>query len=64
MADNFDEAYRVTYDEETDKSTSTCGAWRVRNAPNDAIEVKYGTIYTVRSGYKIYESEESWFPVA
>ena len=62
MATNFEEAYQVTYDEESDTSTSTCSAWRVRNAPDDAIEVKYGTPYTVRSGYKIYESATSWFP--
>ena len=63
MASNFDEAYQVTYDEEADVSTSTCGAWRIRNGPDDAVQLKYGTPYTTRSGFKIYDSPISWFPV-
>ena len=64
MASSFEDAYAVTYDTEADTSTATCSAWRVRNAPEDAIEFKYGTAYTVRTGYKIYESATTWFPTS
>ena len=64
MAENFEDSYQVTYDKEEDVSTCTCSAWRVRNAPQDVIEIKYGTPYSVRAGYKIYDSESSWFPTA
>ena len=64
MATNFEDAYQVTYDEEEDTSTATCSAWRVRDGAEDAMEVKYGLPYTVRTGYKIYESATSWFPTA
>ena len=62
MATNFDIAYQVTYDEDEDTSTATCSAWRVRDGAADAMEVKYGMPYKVRTGYKIYESATSWFP--
>lgn len=56
MLTNLEQNYPSKWDEETEISSQRCSVWRKRQSPDNYIEIKYGTPYEVRTGYKVYLS--------
>ena len=46
------------WDSEETTSSQTCSLWRKRRSPDNHIELKFGTTYQVRTGYKIYTNDD------
>ena len=63
MIANPEENYGSTWDETTQVSSQACTAKRYLETPNNYIEIKYGTAYTVRTGYYIYLSSDEDKPI-
>ena len=57
-------AYYSSYDPNNRQSTQSCSAYRDAEIEGAVLNFKYDIPYSMRTGYKVYDSAKSRFPIA